>query len=157
MLKDHSPITQALLGTLFTWALTAAGAALVVVIRGKQVSTERRILPGDRVPLSRSPLRPSPTRRVRAWSVGRNLTLKAHPPDARDPYISNANVGTVFNYTPYTPPSRTRVFKLHFLHLCFPSLCTRFENGKYIEGNVRNNKCVHLICLLCSCAENLGS
>ncbi|XP_077263513.1 zinc/iron regulated transporter-related protein 48C isoform X3 [Temnothorax americanus] len=36
MLKDHSPITQALLGTLFTWALTAAGAALVVVIRGKQ-------------------------------------------------------------------------------------------------------------------------
>jgi len=38
MLKEHSPITQALLGTLFTWALTAAGAALVVVIRGKQVS-----------------------------------------------------------------------------------------------------------------------
>ncbi|RLU23022.1 hypothetical protein DMN91_005300 [Ooceraea biroi] len=36
MLKDHSPIAQALLGTLFTWALTAAGAALVVVIRGKQ-------------------------------------------------------------------------------------------------------------------------
>ncbi|KAL6262191.1 hypothetical protein P5V15_007288 [Pogonomyrmex californicus] len=36
MLKDHSPVTQALLGTLFTWALTAAGAALVVVIRGKQ-------------------------------------------------------------------------------------------------------------------------
>ncbi|XP_024872191.1 zinc transporter ZIP11 isoform X2 [Temnothorax curvispinosus] len=36
MLKDHSPITQALLGTLFTWALTAAGAALVIVIRGKQ-------------------------------------------------------------------------------------------------------------------------
>ncbi|XP_070160487.1 zinc transporter ZIP11 isoform X5 [Polyergus mexicanus] len=36
MLKDHSPIVQALLGTLFTWALTAAGAALVVVIRGKQ-------------------------------------------------------------------------------------------------------------------------
>jgi len=39
MLKEHSPITQALLGTLFTWALTAAGAALVVVIRGKQVSS----------------------------------------------------------------------------------------------------------------------
>lgn len=36
MLKDYSPITQALLGTLFTWALTAAGAALVIVIRGKQ-------------------------------------------------------------------------------------------------------------------------
>ncbi|XP_076757603.1 zinc/iron regulated transporter-related protein 48C isoform X2 [Xylocopa sonorina] len=36
MLRDSSPITQALLGTLFTWALTAAGAALVIVIRGKQ-------------------------------------------------------------------------------------------------------------------------
>ncbi|EFN60394.1 Zinc transporter ZIP11 [Camponotus floridanus] len=36
MLKNYSPILQAFLGTLFTWALTAAGAALVVVIRGKQ-------------------------------------------------------------------------------------------------------------------------
>ncbi|XP_011144128.1 zinc transporter ZIP11 isoform X2 [Harpegnathos saltator] len=36
MLKDHTATTQALLGTLFTWALTAAGAALVIVIRGKQ-------------------------------------------------------------------------------------------------------------------------
>ncbi|XP_033335720.1 zinc/iron regulated transporter-related protein 48C isoform X2 [Megalopta genalis] len=36
MLKGYSRITQALLGTLFTWALTAAGAALVIVIRGKQ-------------------------------------------------------------------------------------------------------------------------
>ncbi|XP_017767288.1 PREDICTED: zinc transporter ZIP11 isoform X1 [Eufriesea mexicana] len=36
MLKNYSPITQALLGTLFTWALTAAGAALVIVIRGQQ-------------------------------------------------------------------------------------------------------------------------
>ncbi|XP_031837165.1 zinc/iron regulated transporter-related protein 48C isoform X1 [Nomia melanderi] len=36
MIKDYSRITQALLGTLFTWALTAAGAALVIVIRGKQ-------------------------------------------------------------------------------------------------------------------------
>ncbi|XP_076182931.1 zinc/iron regulated transporter-related protein 48C isoform X1 [Ptiloglossa arizonensis] len=34
MLKDYSQITQALLGTLFTWALTAAGAALVLLIRG---------------------------------------------------------------------------------------------------------------------------
>lgn len=39
MLKDHTATVQALLGTLFTWALTAAGAALVIVIRGKQVST----------------------------------------------------------------------------------------------------------------------
>ncbi|XP_011063783.1 PREDICTED: zinc transporter ZIP11 isoform X2 [Acromyrmex echinatior] len=36
MLKNHTAITQALLGTLLTWALTAAGAALVVIIRGKQ-------------------------------------------------------------------------------------------------------------------------
>lgn len=38
MLRNYSPVVQALIGTLFTWALTAAGAALVVVIRGKQVS-----------------------------------------------------------------------------------------------------------------------
>lgn len=77
MLKDHSPITQALLGTLFTWALTAAGAALVVVIRGKQVSTERRIPPGGCAPLtllvSETPFRveSDPDRR-------RELNLTAH-------------------------------------------------------------------------------
>ncbi|KAK0161676.1 hypothetical protein PV327_008095 [Microctonus hyperodae] len=36
MLRDYSPIIQTLLGTLFTWALTAAGAALVVIIQSKQ-------------------------------------------------------------------------------------------------------------------------
>ncbi|XP_012262349.1 zinc transporter ZIP11 isoform X1 [Athalia rosae] len=36
MLKGYGSVVQALLGTLFTWGLTAAGAALVVVIRGKQ-------------------------------------------------------------------------------------------------------------------------
>ncbi|XP_063980951.1 zinc transporter ZIP11 isoform X2 [Diachasmimorpha longicaudata] len=36
MIRDYSPLVQALVGTLFTWALTAAGAALIVVIRGKQ-------------------------------------------------------------------------------------------------------------------------
>ncbi|CAG5093953.1 Similar to Slc39a11: Zinc transporter ZIP11 (Rattus norvegicus) [Cotesia congregata] len=36
MIKGYTPITQALLGTLFTWGLTAAGAAVVVVIQGKQ-------------------------------------------------------------------------------------------------------------------------
>lgn len=36
MIKDYPPVTQALLGTLLTWGLTAAGAAVVVVIRGKQ-------------------------------------------------------------------------------------------------------------------------
>ncbi|RZF34818.1 hypothetical protein LSTR_LSTR011205 [Laodelphax striatellus] len=36
MIQGYSPMVQTLLGTLFTWGLTAAGAALVVVIRGKQ-------------------------------------------------------------------------------------------------------------------------
>ncbi|XP_012271638.1 zinc transporter ZIP11 isoform X1 [Orussus abietinus] len=40
MLRGYSPVTQALLGTLFTWGLTAAGAALVVVLRG----TQRKLL-----------------------------------------------------------------------------------------------------------------
>ena len=38
MLRGYSPIVQTLLGTLFTWGATAAGAALVIFIRGKQVS-----------------------------------------------------------------------------------------------------------------------
>ncbi|KAF0025114.1 hypothetical protein F2P81_021995 [Scophthalmus maximus] len=37
MLEGYSPVTQALLGTLFTWALTAAGAALVFVFSSRQV------------------------------------------------------------------------------------------------------------------------
>ncbi|CAH1366156.1 zinc transporter ZIP11 isoform X1 [Tenebrio molitor] len=36
MIQGHGPVMQAFLGTLFTWGLTAAGAALVVVIRGSQ-------------------------------------------------------------------------------------------------------------------------
>lgn len=40
MLEGYSPVTQALLGTLFTWALTAAGAALVFVFSSRQVSHE---------------------------------------------------------------------------------------------------------------------
>ncbi|XP_037319870.2 zinc transporter ZIP11-like isoform X2 [Pungitius pungitius] len=43
MLKGYSPVTQALLGTLFTWALTAAGAALVFVFSSRQ----KRILDGS--------------------------------------------------------------------------------------------------------------
>ncbi|XP_036429236.1 zinc transporter ZIP11-like isoform X2 [Colossoma macropomum] len=43
MLPDHSPVVQALLGTLFTWGLTAAGAALVFVFSGRQ----KRILDGS--------------------------------------------------------------------------------------------------------------
>ncbi|XP_014211371.1 zinc transporter ZIP11 isoform X1 [Copidosoma floridanum] len=36
MIREYSHVTQALLGTLFTWGLTALGAAVVVVIQGKQ-------------------------------------------------------------------------------------------------------------------------
>ncbi|KAK7123188.1 hypothetical protein R3I94_020094 [Phoxinus phoxinus] len=43
MLPGFSPVVQALLGTLFTWGLTAAGAALVFVFSGRQ----KRILDGS--------------------------------------------------------------------------------------------------------------
>ncbi|XP_061912232.1 zinc transporter ZIP11-like isoform X2 [Entelurus aequoreus] len=36
MLEDYSPVAQALLGTLFTWGLTAAGAAMVFVFSSRQ-------------------------------------------------------------------------------------------------------------------------
>ncbi|KAJ4940850.1 hypothetical protein JOQ06_027142 [Pogonophryne albipinna] len=36
MLEGYSPVTQALLGTLFTWGLTAAGAALVFIFSSRQ-------------------------------------------------------------------------------------------------------------------------
>lgn len=38
MLEGYSPVTQALLGTLFTWGLTAAGSALVFVFSSRQVT-----------------------------------------------------------------------------------------------------------------------
>jgi len=40
MIRGYSPVAQALLGTLFTWGLTAAGAALVIVFS----STKRKVL-----------------------------------------------------------------------------------------------------------------
>ncbi|KAJ3607906.1 hypothetical protein NHX12_024957 [Muraenolepis orangiensis] len=43
MLPGYSPVTQAFLGTLFTWGLTAAGAALVFVFSSRQ----KRILDGS--------------------------------------------------------------------------------------------------------------
>ncbi|XP_015239112.1 PREDICTED: zinc transporter ZIP11 isoform X2 [Cyprinodon variegatus] len=43
MLEGYSPVTQALLGTLFTWGLTAAGAALVFIFSSRQ----KRILDGS--------------------------------------------------------------------------------------------------------------
>eukprot|EP00092_Neocalanus_flemingeri_P028102 GFUD01030515.1.p1 GENE.GFUD01030515.1~~GFUD01030515.1.p1 ORF type:complete len:323 (+),score=96.19 GFUD01030515.1:417-1385(+) len=36
MLEGYSPVTQALLGTLFTWGLTALGAATAIFLRGNQ-------------------------------------------------------------------------------------------------------------------------
>ncbi|XP_026860877.1 zinc transporter ZIP11 isoform X1 [Electrophorus electricus] len=36
MLPGHSPVVQALLGTLFTWGLTAAGSAVVFIFSGRQ-------------------------------------------------------------------------------------------------------------------------
>lgn len=36
MIQSCGPITQAFLGTLLTWGLTAAGAAVVIVVRGSQ-------------------------------------------------------------------------------------------------------------------------
>ena len=39
MIAGYHPVLQALLGTLFTWALTAAGSALVFVFSKGQVST----------------------------------------------------------------------------------------------------------------------
>ncbi|XP_045381169.1 zinc transporter ZIP11 isoform X2 [Lemur catta] len=43
MLQGHSSVSQALLGTFFTWGMTAAGAALVFVFSSRQ----RRILDGS--------------------------------------------------------------------------------------------------------------
>uniref|UniRef100_A0A3Q4ANZ1 Zinc transporter ZIP11 n=1 Tax=Mola mola TaxID=94237 RepID=A0A3Q4ANZ1_MOLML len=43
MLEGYSPVTQTLLGTLFTWGLTAAGAALVFFFSSKQ----KRVLDGS--------------------------------------------------------------------------------------------------------------
>ena len=41
MLAGYHPVLQALLGTLFTWALTAAGSALVFIFSRGQVSHQR--------------------------------------------------------------------------------------------------------------------
>lgn len=39
MIQGYGPVTQALLGTLLTWGLTALGAGMVVFIRGNQRKT----------------------------------------------------------------------------------------------------------------------
>lgn len=38
MIEGYNAVTQALLGTLLTWGLTAAGAGLVIFLRGNHVS-----------------------------------------------------------------------------------------------------------------------
>ena len=38
MIEGYSAVIQALFGTLFTWAVTAAGAAVVFIATGDQVS-----------------------------------------------------------------------------------------------------------------------
>ena len=37
MIEGISPVSQALLGTLLTWGLTALGAAVAIFIQGNQV------------------------------------------------------------------------------------------------------------------------
>ena len=37
MIEGFSPVSQALLGTLLTWGLTALGAAVAIFIQGNQV------------------------------------------------------------------------------------------------------------------------
>ena len=44
MIPDAHPVVQALLGTLFTWGLTAVGAALVFVLDANDVEKSRRML-----------------------------------------------------------------------------------------------------------------
>lgn len=58
MLQGYSSVSQALLGTFFTWALTAAGAALVFIFSSGQVS--RFVSGGSRGPLVSFETRPFP-------------------------------------------------------------------------------------------------
>lgn len=44
MIQGYGPVTQALLGTLLTWGLTALGAAMVIFLRGNQVNAMNEIL-----------------------------------------------------------------------------------------------------------------
>jgi zinc transporter 11 len=37
MLQNYGAVYQALIGTIFTWGVTAAGAGMVVFIQGTQV------------------------------------------------------------------------------------------------------------------------
>lgn len=41
MIEGYGPVTQALLGTLLTWGLTAFGSAMVIFLRGNQVNIKK--------------------------------------------------------------------------------------------------------------------
>lgn len=43
MIEGYNAVTQALLGTLLTWGLTAAGAGLVIFLRGNHVSHLKKL------------------------------------------------------------------------------------------------------------------
>lgn len=43
MIEGANPVVQALLGTLLTWGLTAAGAACVILVIGYQVGMSQSL------------------------------------------------------------------------------------------------------------------
>lgn len=43
MIEGYNAVTQALLGTLLTWGLTALGASLVIFLRGNHVRTKKKL------------------------------------------------------------------------------------------------------------------
>lgn len=51
MIEGYNAVTQALLGTLLTWGLTALGASLVIFLRGNHVSA--LLMPHDLYKLSK--------------------------------------------------------------------------------------------------------
>lgn len=44
MIQGYGPVTQALLGTLLTWGLTALGSSMVIFLRGNQVRKKHRFV-----------------------------------------------------------------------------------------------------------------
>lgn len=72
MLQGYSSVFQALLGTFFTWAMTAAGAALVFIFSSGQVScfisrgSQGPFVSSDTVPLPHSKWQ-QPHRQLVRW------------------------------------------------------------------------------------------
>lgn len=82
MLHGHSPVSQALLGTFFTWGLTAAGAALVFVFSSGQVSCLALVL-GVRGGAFCSELCPFPSLAPPSPLPGSSWALCVSLPDAQ--------------------------------------------------------------------------